>query len=174
MVLRKAQNQDYNYIKKLYREAFPIYERMPFSFMRRKHTKGEMDFFLAELDSAPAALAVPTCYNDTVLLNYFAVDSSARGMGVGSKAIAMLAEHYSGKRIIVEIEKPDSKKPDTVRRKAFYLKNGFEEAGINIRLAGTPMEILTLGGRVSAEEYLDIYRNVFGGIITALMVRIVK
>ncbi len=174
MVLQKAHKADYGYIKELYRKSFPIYERMPFSFMRRKCEKGKMEILLVRTDSGPSALAVPTCYKDTVLLNYFAVDESCRGHGIGSQVIALLAERYSGKRLIVEIEKPDTKKPDTVRRKAFYQRNGFEDAGIDIILAGTPMEVLTLGGRVSAQEYLDIYLDSFGPTLVKMAVKIVK
>ena len=174
MILRKAQNQDYGYIKKLYREAFPLYERMPFSFMRRKHEKDKMEILVAESDSTPCALAIPSCFEDMILLNYFAVASDVRGQGIGSKVISLLAVRYSGNRIIIEIEKPDDKKPDTIRRKDFYLRNGFEETGIDIRLAGTPMEILTLGGNVSSEEYVRIYKSLLGQVFTAAMVRIVK
>ena len=173
MILHQAQKADYGYIKRLYHEAFPLYERMPFSLMRRKCKNGKMEILLAQTKAAPIALAIPTCYKDMLLLNYFAVDSKARGQGVGSKVLALLADRYKGKRVIVEIEKPDSKKPDTVRRKEFYLRNGFKQTGINVMLAGTPMEVLTFGGNVSAEEYLDIYVNSFGRALVAMMVKVV-
>ena len=73
---------------------------------------------------------------------------------------------------MLEIEKPDEKKPETVRRKNFYLRNGLEDAGIEITLAGVPMELLTLGGKVSEAEYLDIYRETIGSALTSLLVKI--
>lgn len=172
MTLRRAEKKDYKYVKKLYREAFPLIERMPFSMMRRNQEKGKTDILVACADSKPCAVVITMWNGDAMLLNYLAVDPAARGQGIGSQIITALAQRYSDKRIVLEIEKPDEKKPETVRRKNFYLRNGLEETDIEITLAGVPMELLTLGGKVSEAEYLDIYRETIGSALTSLLIKI--
>ena len=44
MVLREVSKIDVNYVKKLYREAFPIRERMPFSRLLKLQKNNIINF----------------------------------------------------------------------------------------------------------------------------------
>ena len=56
------------------------------------------------------------------------------------------------------------------KRKEFYLKNGFQEAGYSTKEYGVEYEMLYLGGKVSYEEFLALIRKYFGRTL-ALMVK---
>nr|MBQ8253220.1 hypothetical protein [Lachnospiraceae bacterium] len=76
-----------------------------------------------------------------------------------------LQEKYSDRRFFLEIEsvdKPSSKLPERLRRKKFYLANGMQELGVNVKLFGVDMELLGYNGKVSFEEYRNLYFTAYG------------
>lgn len=61
----------------------------------------------------------------------------------------------------------------TVRRKEFYLRCGLHDAGVDILLAGVPMEILMTGdGEFDKYEYIGIYHKHVGKTLTKLFLKI--
>ena len=139
MVLREVSKIDVNYVKKLYKEAFPIRERMPFSRLIKLQKNNIIKMFAAYENGEPCALAITCTGSKSVLLMYLAVDDNKRGQGLGSKIIPTLCETFPHRNLLLEIEKPDENKPMTVRRKKFYLRCGLRETGTEISLAGVPM-----------------------------------
>ncbi len=173
MVLREVSTIDVNYVKKLYKEAFPIRERLPFSRLLKLQKNNIIKMFAAYENSAPCALAITCTGSKSVLLMYLAVDENMRGQGLGSKIIPALCEIFPRRNLLLEIERPDESKPMTVRRKEFYLRCGLRETGTDISLAGVPMEILMKGdGEFDKYEYLDIYRKHLGRRTASLLLRI--
>ncbi len=173
MLLRDAQTHDIKYIKELYREAFPLRERMPFSTLERLQRKGKIRILTAIENSEPCAMAVTVSNSRTVLLLYLAVDGTKRGQGIGSKVISAFGYTFPRRRLLLEIEKPDKSKPLTVRRKEFYLRCGLRDTGVDIRLAGVPMELLIKGeGEFDPEEYLRLYEAHLGRGLTKLLLKI--
>ena len=47
------------------------------------------------------------------------------------------------------------------RRKAFYLRNGLKETGMNAMVFETEMELLTHDAELTFAEYVGMYENVF-------------
>ena len=173
MVLREVSKIDVNYVKKLYREAFPIRERMPFSRLLKLQKNNIIKRFAAYENGEPCARAITCTGSKSVLLMYLAVDGNKRGQGLGSKIIPALCETFPRRNLLLEIEKPDENKPMTVRRKEFYFRCGLRETGTEISLAGVPMEILIKGdGEFDKYEYLDIYRKHFGRKMAKLLLKI--
>ena len=116
MVLREVSKIDVNYVKKLYKEAFPIRERMPFSRLIKFQKNNLIKMFAAYENGEPCALAITCTGSKSVLLMYLAVDGNKRGQGLGSKIIPALCETFPRRNLLLEIEKPDEHKPMTVRR----------------------------------------------------------
>ena len=79
MVLREVSKIDVNYVKKLYKEAFPIRERMPFSRLLKLQKNNIIKMFAAYENDEPCALAITCTGSKSVLLMYLAVDGSKRG-----------------------------------------------------------------------------------------------
>lgn len=92
---------------------------------------------------------------------YFAVREDLRGRGIGREALNVLAEIKEDRRIIVDIEQPteDAENlPERLRRKNFYLRNGFSETETKYNWRGVDYEILSCGGFVSDAEFWDFWK----------------
>lgn len=162
--LRKATNEDIEKIKIVYNEAFPRSERKPFSMIEKNVANGKMEI-LSIYDDDFCGLVISANYFDIVLIDYFAVAEEFRSKGIGSKAIPLIRERYKDKKAFLEIELADEKmtiNDQPVRRKKFYLKNGMQCADIRVKLFGVPMEILSFGKKITAEDCKKLYRNLYG------------
>ena len=71
MVLREISKIDVNYVKKLYKEAFPIRERMPFSRLLKLQKNNIIKMFAAYENGEPCALAITCTGSKSVLLMYW-------------------------------------------------------------------------------------------------------
>ncbi|MBQ1272640.1 MAG: GNAT family N-acetyltransferase [Clostridia bacterium] len=150
---------------RLYHKAFPLSEKKPFGVMVQKRKEGSMEIMTAEDDGGNfLGIVITILHNDIVLLDYLAVSPACRGQGVGSEILRLLNERYEGKRILLEIEDPEepcNNQEDRLRRKAFYLRNGWSVRNYKVWLFGIKMLILTNGADVSFEEYHEIFDAVF-------------
>lgn len=152
-------------IRRLYKNAFPKYERKPFSLIRLMHRKGRADVWIMEQEGQFAGFAVTMNAEDMVLLDYFAVIAEMRGKGVGSEALKQLQRHYLGKRLFLEIESIYNGMSDLAerkRRKHFYLSNGMREMRVLVDLFGTEMELLGWECKVEFQDYLRLYQKSLG------------
>ena len=115
-----------NKVKKIYIKSFPRNERFPFGILKYC-SKGKNVLFNIVLDKEEmVGLAYLVDCKDFVYLMYLAVDESKRGCGYGSKILKDLTSKYGN--VILSIERPQNNVNDEkLRRKNFYLKNGFYE-----------------------------------------------
>ncbi|MBR6402282.1 MAG: GNAT family N-acetyltransferase [Eubacterium sp.] len=83
------------------------------------------------LDGEPVGFFVLREYKFIEYLAYFAISSDVRSKGIGSKALSILLESKKDFQMVVEYENPSSNEPDdmNMRRRDFYLRNGFYETG---------------------------------------------
>lgn len=163
MILKKADEKNMDSVKSLYERAFPDNERKPFGLILENRGRGLTDILALEdeaLGGDLKGIVITINHKDMVLVDYFAVEDTCRGQGIGGKAIELIREKYAKKRVFLEIELPGEgyeNNAQRVRRKAFYLKNGLKESGIQVRVYGTDMELLTFGAPVSFEEYREVF-----------------
>ncbi|MEG1835683.1 MAG: GNAT family N-acetyltransferase [Oscillospiraceae bacterium] len=175
MTLANATQNDIEFIKKIYDEAFPKSEKKPFNVIEKKAEKGTVEILVIKNDK-PLGLVITAIYEDCVLIDYFAIDKNCRGNGVGSEAIRLIKEKYSGKKIFLEIERLDETAENNnqrIKRKNFYIKNGLVETGAFARAFGIPMEILSFGEKVTFEDYHKTFRKVFG-FFPSLVIKKIK
>lgn len=152
-------------ILELYLTAFPKSEQKPFSVIVQKQEEGIVDMLSIEEDGSFLGLAILVRQGDLVLLDYLAVAEEARNGGYGSLTLQALQEHYSGKRIILEIDSTKEEaddRPMRLRRKEFYHRNGMRELPYLVNLWGNEMEMMSNGTSVSFEEYYRLYLDSFG------------
>ena len=157
-------------LKKLYQSSFPRAEKKPFWLMRKKCREGIMEMFaLVEEQNTFAGLAIFIYFKDMVLLDYFAIEPSFRGMGKGSKALELIKKKFEDRRFFLEIESVYEECPDIENRRnrrRFYLANGMKSQNYLVMLFGTEMEILSAGAAIVYEEYETMYRELFTGRVT--------
>lgn len=168
MRLETATQEDMEYVKELYIDAFPSEERKPFFFMKQQTKKGKCEILIIQEEKKNLGLVMLIPFRDILLIDYLAIDKSAQGNGVGSSALAMLRERYPGKRILIEIEELDEAAENAKQResrKKFYLRNGFVECNEKVGVAGCRFELLGMPEKVTYEEYVAVLDHIFGWLL---------
>jgi GNAT superfamily N-acetyltransferase len=161
-------------IREIYVSSFPSYERMPF-FMLVNSAKKNNGFDLLGIYDNDALIGFfyVILQNDICLILYFAIDAQRRSRGFGSQALELIKEHYMGKRIFLYIEQINSKAQNheqQIKRKDFYLRNGFVPGNFNIILSKNVFEVLISGKKIAKGEYVSILKKMTGGINFAKVV----
>ena len=144
-------------VKRIYFEAFPKKERMPFPMMVAM-SKLWNTSFLGFYDRDSLCGFVYLAQNKKmVFIMFLAVDESLRTKGYGSAILKEIKNRYPDKKIMVSIEPCDDSAPDIEvrkRRKAFYRKDGYGETGYMIKLSGVVQEIMITNGDFDKKEFL--------------------
>lgn len=153
--------RDWLCLWRLYMEAFPASERKPFSMILKMWKAGKTDIWSLTDDSSFRGLAITINSPELILLDYFAIEKSFRGQGIGHDALKAILSHYEDRGVFLEIEDPELPGGDQIlrqRRKAFYRSCGLEELGVKALLFGVPMEILGVRCAMTFEGYRDFFR----------------
>lgn len=130
----KLSNRD---VKKIYVDSFPKEERMSFTMMVFLTKITHTDFMaFYDKDILCGFIYSATIKNMTFIM-FFAVDKSIRSKGYGSKILEEMQRLYPNNKIVISIERCDVEAKninDRIRRKNFYLKNGYIDTGYLIEL----------------------------------------
>ena len=163
MQIESLNATDKKYFENLYKSAFPKEERVDIQTLYDLNSENLIEIDILKVDEKNIGLAVIYLNQDIHLLSYFAIDSKYRGQGLGSKALALLKEKYDD--LIIEIESTNFKNADDYvirnRRKAFYIKNGYQVLDDRINYFGIEMELMATTKDAGLDEYFDTYRNIF-------------
>lgn len=152
----------------LYKEAFTTVRYLPLWLLKFMMRKGKPGFSVLYDDNCWIGLLYITQYKDIVFVHFFAISSAYRSKGYGSKVVDSMRIHYPQNRIVLNIEEltTDAKNyQQRVRRKAFYVKNGFSSTGYIIKEPKERLEMLILDGVISKEEINAMYKDLFGGVL---------
>lgn len=118
---------------RLYLTAFPKIERHRLSELFRAARKGDSEFLRFSDEGEFIGLAYMIIRSSVAFLLYFAVDDSNRNRGYGSAILEAIRTRYEGKDVVLLIESLHEKCDNMdirIRRKGFYLRNGFRETGL--------------------------------------------
>lgn len=160
-----------SFVKKLYKEAFPVSERMPFWALTRLAKKDRAQFFVICDADKPVGMTYTVLYRDIVYILYLAIDNKYRGGGYGSMTLGAVKKKYFHKRIILCVEELDPNSNNyeqRLRRLKFYEKNGFSDLGYTITEASVTLEMLGFsasGKTVSKNEYSQLMQAYFGNTV---------
>lgn len=162
-----AKSDVYTYVKKLYKAAFPKEERIPMCLLM---WRARVDWiqFLAFYDDGKFCGMAYIVYNNTLLdILYLAVDEKFRSQGYGQQILTYLAQSYK-RTIVLEVELPDKKASNyeqQIRRKAFYLRNGFMNTGYGIDINKVSFEILKNKPEFQKEDWEYLRKTTWNGIM---------
>lgn len=160
-----------NEVRKIYMNSFLKNERFPFFLL--KHCSKEKNVIFNEIldnDKTIGMEYIIEC-SDFVYLMYLAIDKNKQGNGYGSKALDDLKRRH--KTLILIIERPDRKIiDDRIKRKKFYLKNGFYETNKFIEDNGIQYEILCTKKDyiVTKEKMKERYTKMTNSIIVKYLI----
>lgn len=171
----KQQKEKLQNIKKLYLEAFPAEERVPFFYLKYKLSRPSADCFHIYADGRWIGFLYIVFYEDIVFVFYFAVQSDVRGMGYGSQILDKLKSLYPHRRFILNIEEPDEGSDNHEqrrKRKQFYLRNGFRECRFKMIEKNVVYEMLCCGDDVTYPEYEQLIKNYLGSRLYKLYYKV--
>lgn len=166
----------YRKVKQLYLEAFPANERPPLFFLRMKALGARCEILGAYDDEAFVGLTILVHHADMTYVFFLAVDAPQRGAGRGAAILAQLAQRHSGNRLILCIEDPDTpcdNLPLRLRRRAFYLRNGYQPTGVKICESGVVYEMLATAP-VTYADYQQLMTAFLGKKLFATVHKPVK
>ena len=139
---------DVEALERISEEALPEYERFTFGDMFASNVDGNLEILEILADGMPAGFLVTRRYREITYLAYLAVRIDLRSKGIGGGALRLLLARNAGRRTIVEFESPAPGAADgdlRLRRRSFYLRNGFSETGWYTYYDDTEFEIACAG-----------------------------
>ncbi len=155
-------------VTKLYNEAFPKDERIPIWLLKILARKNKAKFYGIYDNEKFVGLVYNIFYKDIVFVFYLAIDKATRGQGYGTKVLDSIKEKYKNYRIILCIEPVDENSDNyeqRVKRKKFYLKNGFKDSNYTIKERNIIYEMLYYNENVTSQEFQELMKNYFGKVV---------
>lgn len=148
--------------RRLYLEAFPEEERIPFETLISMTSDPDCRFLWMDVDGEFRGIAYVVLSDDLVFLLYLAVSPGHRNEGLGSDAIWLIKCMCGGRRLFVNVEPTDCEAPNMgqrLRRLHFYDRNGFSSQGKFRTPDGMMYNLMSWGGPVTGEEADGLYRT---------------
>ena len=162
-VTRKTK--DYRRVLREYEISFPKNERIPNWLLLWMSYRKSVDF-LAFYDHG---MFCGFCYlihdQNITFIIYLATNSTLRSKGYGSKMLDWIAENTKG-TILLTMEEVDEKYDNyrqRVRRRAFYLKNGYQDTKLKVRERGEIYHIFSRRGNFSKQDYQQLIKKLSFG-----------
>ena len=149
-----------NYLAK---EAFPPEEYLAPDRLAEMSKADNFDFLaLTDNDAFIGFLAVQI-HKNLAYLFFLAIDASCRAKGYGSRAIETLRALYPGKKQVVDFEMQDKAAPNNeqrIKRRKFYLRNGYKETGLFLSYLGVNYEVFCMDSDFEPQEFKDIMKEI--------------
>lgn len=150
-------------INNLAKEAFPPEEYLAPSELVKMSQSDNFDFLaLLDKDIFVGFMVVMT-YEDMSYLFFLAIDKEYRGKGYGGRAIQTLKAEYPDKTHVVDFEMLDSNAQNVeqrVKRRSFYLKNGYKETGLFLSYLGVDYEVFYMGDYFDQDKFKAMMRTI--------------
>ncbi|MFR2534356.1 MAG: GNAT family N-acetyltransferase [Clostridia bacterium] len=147
-------------VKKIYVDSFPKEERMPFLMMLLLTKITQTDFLAFYDQKVLCGFVYAATIENIAFIMFLAVDQCIRSKGYGSKILEEMQKIYSNNKIIISIERCDVEARnlnDRIRRKNFYLKNGYIDTGYLIELSKIEQEVLIKNGTFDKDELFEFF-----------------
>lgn len=154
-----AGHPDLESIRRVNEEAFPPDELMTVEEMLRLTNQADAELLSFRDASSPVGFTLIVKNDACAYIYYLAVDGSLRSKGWGSQALAGIFKRYAPRQIAVDFEIADPRAENyrqRLRRRKFYMKNGFHETGRCTALRGNKFEVFCTGGELREEALLNL------------------
>ncbi len=146
-----ADSPDREYFEQINAEAFPASERMAFDEIFAFASDTNTDVLGIYDGKRPIGFIVLLKNKECGYIYFLAIDSRLREKGYGSAAIQKMREDYPELQLVLDFEVIDENAENNtqrLRRKKFYLRNGFHETGNYTMLREDHFEVVCSGGEL--------------------------
>ncbi len=156
---------DFDKIEALAKEAFPPSEYVPPRAFLMNAAKNEVDFWALYDKEQFVGYVVVRHKMGFAYLFFLAIVKEVRNKGYGTKALKLLEDLYPGDTQIVDFEMVDENAENydvRVRRKNFYLRNGYKEINLFYYFNGENFEIMSKSLPFDFEKFQDMMSSFIG------------
>ena len=150
-------------IDSLAKESFPPEEYLAPDQLVEMSKADNFDFFALTDGNAFVGFMVVQTHKNLSYLFFLAIDPSCRAKGYGSRAIETLRALYPDKTQVVDFEMLDNEAPNNeqrLKRRQFYLRNGYQETGLFLSYLGVDYEVFCMGDDFEPQEFKDLMKEV--------------
>lgn len=155
----RAAGEDIGYFEQINDEAFPLSERMSFDEIFEFASDTNTDVLGIYDGKKPIGFVVLLKNSECGYIYFLAIDSHVRSKGYGSAAIQKMLEVYSDLQLVLDFEVIDENAENNaqrIRRKNFYLRNGFHETGNYTMLREDRFEVVCSDGELRKAALRDL------------------
>lgn len=161
LIKLKPDNKDRKFFERINDEAFPLSERMSFDEIFDFASDTDTDVLGIYDVGNPIGFAVVLKNKECGYVYFLAIDSDMRSKGYGGAAIQKMMAFYPNLQLVLDFEVIDENAENNkqrVRRKNFYLRNGFHETGNYTMLCNERFEVVCSNGEFRKEALKDLIR----------------
>lgn len=139
-------------------DAFPDEERLDTELLAQLSEQGRLELLGIYDNGNYIGFTVIFHSERSVYVFFLAIDPAWRSHGYGAAVLDELRKRYAGRQLVLDIEPLDSAAPNyeqRLRRKNFYLRNGFRESGCFFKYCGMCFEVLFDGAPCTGTACTD-------------------
>lgn len=154
-----GQGRFWAQVNGLAKEAFPPEEYLAPDELLKMAREDHFDFWALTDQGAFVGFMVVKTFKSLAYLFFLAIEPALRGQGYGGRAIETLKSHYPDYTQIVDFEMPEPQAPNAAqreRRRAFYLRSGYQETGLFLRYLGVNYEVFCMNGTFEADVFREM------------------
>ena len=166
MIIKRIDrfSRDIKKLERLYDASFPNEERIPFRYLVASLNKDRiMDAYYS--DDELVGLTVMFMADDLAYLSYICIAEKMQGRGYGTQILNVIKDEYRNCRIVIDIEELDPESDNNeerLRRRNFYIRNGFMVTDVFYRYYFVDYEILSFNGLITVDEWKKVIRKHWG------------
>lgn len=155
-------------LEELYLSAFPKEERFPFWILEECSKEDNSDLYAIIDDDRFIGMCYIVNCEGAYYLMYLAVQEELRNKKYGSKILEDLKEKY--KTLFLSIDEPTDE--ISIKRKNFYLRNGFYDTNKNYEDTGVWYEVLCTNSKyeITENNMMKRYTNMTSNIELARVI----
>lgn len=157
------QHRFWQQINMLAKEAFPPEEYLSPEIIVKMAQSDSLDFLALTDEEEFVGFMVVQTDKNLAYLFFLAIVPSCRSKGYGSRAIETLKELYPNKKQVVDFEMLDDSAANNFQRKkrrAFYLRNGYQETGLFLSYFGVDYEVMCMDPSFDPQEYKELMKTI--------------
>jgi GNAT superfamily N-acetyltransferase len=158
------ESKDLDAVQDLYFAAFPESEQAPMEFLLQKSEDDCVRFNAYYDEGVFVGLSYTITREDLTYLLYMAVNGSIRSKGYGTQILSCIKEFRPDNRIILNIDPTDesaANNEERIRRRNFYIRNGYSLSNIVIEMNGNTFDVLS-SGACTADEFRALFKKYLG------------
>lgn len=159
----KSDSRFWTQINALAREAFPPGEYLAPEILAKMAEEDHFDFLALTENETFVGFMVVQTHKRLAYLFFLAIDPHFRSQGYGSRAIETLKGLYPEKKQVVDFEMIDETSANNqqrIKRKEFYLRNGYKETGLFLSYLGVDYEVMCMDADFCVDDFKKLMQTI--------------